>query len=297
MGPETLLQASAQVDLFDIETGVAYEKGYHLLPEPQGLRTLNERLRPRALFVRSELESHGKLSADGKKAQAEVNHGCDEMVAEVYKQSRQVLSEGKRLGLLGGDHSTPEGGIRAISEKYRGEFGILHIDAHADLREAYQGFKHSHASIMNNVMSAEWRPQRLVQVGIRDFCQEEYEFIRKNPAIKTFFDLELKKELLAGVAWSQLCRQIVEALPQNVYVSFDIDGLSPEFCPHTGTPVPGGLSFDQALFLLWSINKSGRKVIGFDLNEVAPGSDGDEWDGNVGARLLYKLCGWTVLSD
>ena len=81
-------------------------------------------------------------------------------------------------------------------------------------------------------------------------------------------------------------------------MSFDIDGLSPEYCPHTGTPVPGGFSFDQAGYLLRVLVESGRRIVGFDLNEVAPSSDPtDDWDGNVGARLLFKLCGWTILSQ
>jgi len=81
-----------------------------------------------------------------------------------------------------------------------------------------------------------------------------------------------------------------------VYVSFDIDGLDPALCPNTGTPVPGGLTFDQAVAIIDAVVVSGRTIVGFDLNEVAPGAEGDEWDGNVGARLLYKLIGATLVS-
>ena len=79
-------------------------------------------------------------------------------------------------------------------------------------------------------------------------------------------------------------------------MSFDVDGLEPAFCPHTGTPVPGGLSFREAVFLLDTIAAAGRKIVGFDLCEVAPGEDGDEWDANVGSRLLYKLIGFMLRS-
>jgi agmatinase len=294
-GPEAILKASPQIDLFDLETGTAYEAGYHMLPVPQRLKELNSELKPKALAVREELEETGRLGAKGEKLLAEVNAGCDEMVEWVFSHSQKVLQSGKLLGLIGGDHSSPEGAIRAVSETLGGDFGVLHIDAHADLRQAYQGFKHSHASIMRNVMEADWRPAKLVQVGIRDFCKEEYDFIQSRQDVKTFFDIELKRELLGGTSWSLLCRHIVDALPKQVYVSFDVDGLSPEYCPNTGTPVPGGLNFDQVLYLFSSLVKSGRKIVGFDLNEVAPGED--EWDGNVGARLLYKLCGWTVVSQ
>ncbi|HAL64304.1 MAG TPA: agmatinase, partial [Bacteroidales bacterium] len=90
--------------------------------------------------------------------------------------------------------------------------------------------------------------------------------------------------------------EIVGHLPSKVYISFDIDGLNPELCPHTGTPVPGGLSFEQVVLLLHILATSGRQIIGFDLVEVAPGLE-DEWDANVGARILQKLCNFTRLSQ
>jgi agmatinase len=291
-GPSAILQASAQVDLFDLELGNAYEQGYHMLPIPETLQNLNSELKPKALAVRAALES-------GQPAQlsllAEVNRGCAEMAEWVFAQAQQCLSHGKIPAVLGGDHSTPEGNIRAVSEFFAGDFGILHFDAHADLREGYQGFERSHASIMYNVMNSSWRPRKLVQIGIRDFCEEEYQRISKSDQIETYFDVNLKRAQFEGDNWAAICRRVVSGLPNNTYISFDIDGLSPEFCPNTGTPVPGGLSFDQAAYLIRTLAESGRRIVGFDLNEVAPGSD--QWDGNVGARLLFKLCGWTVRSQ
>jgi agmatinase len=82
-----------------------------------------------------------------------------------------------------------------------------------------------------------------------------------------------------------------------VYVSFDIDGLDPALCPHTGSPVPGGLSFHEASYLVGEVARSGRRIVGFDLVEVVPDPNGSEWDANVGARLLYKLIGWTLVSQ
>jgi agmatinase len=93
-----------------------------------------------------------------------------------------------------------------------------------------------------------------------------------------------------------LCRRVVERLPRHVHLSWDIDGLSPDLCPHTGTPVPGGLSFAEACHLLRTVVESGRRIVGLDLCEVSPGPRGDEWDANVGARLLYKMIGCAVRS-
>jgi agmatinase len=297
-GPKAILEASPQIDLFDIECGDSYKKGYYLETEDPFFMATNDRLKPRAQDIINNWDETAGLSAELQQQQAEINAACAQMTELVYQKTKAVLAEKKIPGLIGGDHSTPLGAIRAISEHYKGDFGILHIDAHADLRLAYQGFTHSHASIMRNVCQLNTPPKHLVQVGIRDFCQEEYDFIQGNPQqITTFFDSHLKTALLKGESWQQMVSKILKPLPNQVYVSFDIDGLAPQFCPHTGTPVPGGLSFDEACFLMAQIVHSGRKIVGFDLNEVAPGPDGDEWDGNVGSRLLFKLCGWSVVSN
>jgi agmatinase len=194
-----------------------------------------------------------------------------------------------------GDHAVPFGAIAAHAARHPA-MGILHVDAHADLRHAYGGFTWSHASIMDNVVRR--IPEvPLVQVGVRDFCEEELDAIRAaGPRIRTFFDRELRTERLRGTSFATQVDRIVACLPEEVYVSFDIDGLDPKLCPHTGTPVPGGLDFAQACYLLAAVVASARRIVGFDLVEVAPGPDGDEWDGNVGARLLYKLIGWALRS-
>lgn len=299
-GPQIIRKASEQIDLFDFETGHAYEAGYFMREYPASLKKQNDEFKAKA---QEAIELISNMSPDEKrieKLQTEVNSACQKMSAWVHQQSQEILESGKGLALVGGDHSTPLGAIQAVSEKFRGEFGILHFDAHADLRQAYQGFSQSHASIMYNVMHADWKPQKLVQVGIRDFCEEEFDLIDNRDDIKTFFDIELKRRLFEGAKWKDLCGEIINELPKNVYISFDIDGLDPSFCPRTGTPVPGGLSLDQVFYLLGALYKAGRNIIAFDLNEVSTGGEtpGDEdfWDANVGARVLYKLCGWYSLS-
>lgn len=299
-GPALVRGASEQIDLFDIDTGKAYEDGIHMLPVSADLRARNDRFKAKAqelIRLRTEL-SEDKARMEG--LAAEVNQACEEMTAWVEAESSKILSQGKLLGLVGGDHSTPLGAIRAVSRLHKGDVGVLHIDAHADLRKAYQGFKQSHASIMYNVMHDANRPKCLVQVGIRDFCEEEFVLSRDHADIHTFYDGELKRRLFQGEKWAALCRDIVEKLPEKVYVSFDIDGLDPRFCPNTGTPVPGGLSTDEVFHLLRTLAETGRKIVAFDLNEVSSGGgdpDEAEWDGNVGARMLYKLCGWTLKTN
>lgn len=300
MGPEIIRSASEQIDLFDFETGKFYEKGIFMREVPQELKDLNNRMKIRAQQLIEMKTNLSKDEATMKGLTAEVNAACKVMTDWVYNQSKEILKSGKLLGLVGGDHSTPLGAIRAVTEAHNGEVGVLHIDAHADLRTAYQGFEQSHASIMNNVMSGPQQPMKLVQVGIRDFCEEEYDFSRNHGNIRTFYDLELKQRLLKGESWAQVVSDILRELPQKVYISFDIDGLDPAFCPNTGTPVPGGLSADQVFFLFNQLAASGRQIVGFDLNEVSTGGldpEEAEWDGNVGARMLYKLCGWLSVTN
>lgn len=297
-GPRIIREASEQIDLFDFETGDTFKQGYFMREISDDLAKKNALNKEKAQTIIQMKTEMSDDSATINKLTAEVNAACEEMTNWVHQQCKDILASGKLLGLVGGDHSTPLGAIRALAEKHNGNFGVLHLDAHADLRVAYQGFKQSHASIMYNVMNERIAPKKLVQVGIRDFCEEEYRYSEDHPNIKTFFDIGLKRRLLEGESWKQITEDIVRELPENVYISFDIDGLDPALCPNTGTPVAGGLSLDQAFYLFYQLNKHGKKLVGFDLNEVSSGeSEHSEWDGNVGARILYKLCGWLALSN
>jgi agmatinase len=297
LGPASILRASRQIDLFDIETGEAYRNGYFMLPIPTEVLGWNKEFQAKAKKVLREIASGDEDSVAVQGLQAEINAASDQLNEWVYQKSIKILEEERIAALIGGDHSTPYGLIRAISEKFNGDFGILHIDAHADLRECFQGYKHSHASIMYNVMK-DLKPKALVQVGVRDFSSDEYEYIKSSPTVATFFDSILKRRQHRGETWQSICDGIVARLPVQVYISFDIDGLSPDLCPSTGTPVPGGLRFEEVLTLLATVVESGRRIIGFDLCEVAEGANSkSDWDGNVAARILYKLCGWTVISN
>ena len=213
----------------------------------------------------------------------------------VYDQTKQLLENGKLVGLIGGDHSTPLGYLKATAE-HHGDFGILQIDAHCDLRTAYEDFKYSHASIMYNALAEIPQLTKLVQVGIRDYSEDENQFIIDNPErVTTFFDKDIKERQYEGETWKTLVDEIVQRLPPKVYVSFDIDGLDPKLCPNTGTPVAGGFEADQINYLFKKVIESGRKLLGFDLNEVGVGEGG--LDANIAARILFRLCNLLVKSN
>jgi agmatinase len=298
-GPEAILHASRQVDLYDPVVEDAWKIGIAVDRQPEFCRRLartSARLRKKAERYLEALTAGADVHrAPVHKLVNDVNAGCRGMVDAVKQRALIHLARGKLVGLIGGDHSTALGLIEALAETQR-LFGILHIDAHADLREAYEGFEFSHASIMFNVLPLR-KVTRLVQVGVRDYCEEEVERIRNSRGrVRTFFDRDLKRRLYRGHTFAALCADIVAALPKDVYLSFDIDGLDPKLCPHTGTPVAGGFETEEVLFLLEHVVNSGRRIIGFDLNEVARGPN-DEWDANVAARLLYRIANLTALSN
>jgi agmatinase len=295
-GPEAILEASYQVDLYDPLYPDAWKKGI-------GMDEINDEIKERSEKLRKEAEQYIEDLANGEsvtsKKSAEraamITRDCMWLNKWVKERVMHFLSQNKYVGLVGGDHSTPLGMIQALSEKYK-SFGILQIDAHADLRNAYEGFEYSHASIMYNALKI---PQvsKLVQVGIRDYCQEEVDLIKSSDGrIQTFFDRDIKYAQYNGDSWDRICNRIVKELPQHVYLSFDIDGLDPKLCPNTGTPVAGGFETEQVLYLLEKVVQSGRTIIAFDLNEVSVGATGSEWDANVAARLLFRIANMAAMS-
>ncbi|MBN8578281.1 MAG: agmatinase family protein [Cytophagales bacterium] len=288
--PEAILQASHQIDLYHHHLAEAWKIPVAMLPVADTLVTENNSLRKLARTHIQALEA-GQGAETGTVITAKINEACENLNIYIKSQAQALLQAGKHVAIVGGDHSTPLGLLRALAEKHD-RFGILQIDAHADLRKAYEGFTYSHGSIMFNALKLP-AVARIVQVGIRDYCEEEARMMqRASGRVKTFFDPDIKAQLVEGTTWKSICEKIIQELPPLVYISFDIDGLKPYLCPHTGTPVPGGFEFEEITYLLHILLKSGRKIIGFDLCEVGA----DAWDANMGARILWELCQHTVAS-
>ncbi len=295
--PDHIFTASLQVDLYDPEVQDAWKQGIFMRPVDKKILTKSDYLRKEAELYINYI-SQGDVVAENKfmcKSVREINEGSLYLNNWVYEQTKAILEKGKLVALLGGDHSTPLGFIKAIGEKYE-DFGILQIDAHCDLRKAYEGFNYSHASIMYNTLEETPQVKKIVQVGIRDYCDEELAYANdSNGRVSIFFDRDIKAAFYEGKNWSVVVDEIVAQLPKNVYISFDIDGLDPKLCPHTGTPVQGGLETEQVFYLFKKMRAAGKKIIGFDLNEV--GVSRDEWDENVASRILYRLCNLLIDSN
>jgi agmatinase len=289
-GPKAILEASTQLDFYHHSLQKAYETKVFLTPISREWKEINDRLCLRGIEYIQFLEEGGRLeeNVDFQVTVKEITTAQLALAEQLEERAIHLLNKGKIVAVLGGEHSTPFGLINAI-DKLNKPFGILQIDAHADLRNAYEGFDQSHASIMFNAIESCKNLIKLVQVGIRDIAESEVELIHSsNGLIETFFDWDLKAQHYQGVNWHDQVTQIIATLPENVYISFDIDGLTPSLCPNTGTPVVGGLELEQVNYLIFELVKSGKKIVGFDLNEVAPGTT-DDWDANVGARALWNL--------
>lgn len=295
LGPEAVLAASHQIDLFDRVFGKPYESGIVLLENPSFVAWNNEA----RVLAEPIIEKGGHVEDDptAQQSLARVNEIGQLVRQEVQTFAEGCLAAGRIPAILGGDHSVPQGAIEACARAHPG-MGVLHIDAHADLRVAFEGFQFSHASILHNVLEEAPGVSHLLQIGLRDLGAQESERIESDDRIHAIFDDDWAELRLAGSALRQMVREAIQKMPQSIYITLDVDGLDPSLCPNTGTPVPGGLVWSEVMLILTELARSGRTVVGFDLCEVSPGPDGDpegtSWDAVVGARLLYKLCGCAI---
>ncbi|MCS3797563.1 agmatinase family protein [Niastella sp. OAS944] len=293
-----IFKASMHVDLFDPDAKEAWKQGFFMRSPDKKILLKSDYLRKEAeLYI--DYISHGEILEKNLfmcKSQRDINEGGNYLNKWVYEQTKQLLNRNKLVAILGGDHSVVLGYFKALAEQH-GDFGVLQIDAHCDLRKGYEWFTYSHASVMYNALQEIPSLTHLVQLGARDYCQEEWEYIHNNKnRVTTYFDKDIKERQFEGETWKQIVDEIVSKLPQKVLVSFDVDGLDPKLCPNTGTPVQGGFETEQIFYLLKKVVQSGRQLIGFDLVEIGVG-DNNEWDANVGAHILWRLANMLVASN
>ncbi|MCO6466913.1 MAG: agmatinase [Bradyrhizobiaceae bacterium] len=199
----------------------------------------------------------------------------------IERRVAALLDRGKFIATLGGEHTISSACIHAHLGRYP-DLSVLQFDAHGDLRDEYEGSPFSHASVMARVCEF-MRPERLTQVGIRAICKEEATFIREQ-SVNTFTMSAIRK----GLHGSEWVKSVVSTLQEQVYVSFDVDGLDPSIMPSTGTPEPDGLFYHEALAILREVIASGRQIVGFDVVELAP-VKGVHHPDLTAARLVYKI--------
>jgi len=245
-GPHAIIDASRNMELFDEEIG-------------------------------GDTSAIGIHTLDASDADKEP----DEMMQHLYEETRRLLDSDKFICMLGGEHSISSPVIRAHHEKYP-NLSVLQIDAHADLRDEYDGTKFSHASVMRRVL--EFCPA--VQVGIRSLSAEEAKAIPSLPT-KVFF----AKDIVGHTKWIE---EAVAALDSDVYLTIDVDGFDPSLIPTTGTPEPGGLLWYDVLSLIKTTAQK-RRIIGMDVTELST-SPGNNSPSFLTAKLIYKSLGY-IFSD
>jgi agmatinase len=205
--------------------------------------------------------------------------GPEKMVDEIYRTQRLLLERKKKVVMLGGEHTISIAAVRALKKKYP-RLSVLHMDAHADLRDSYQDNKYSHACVMRRIAEI----SHFVSVGIRNFSQEEYRFIQKSHT-----DVFPAGDLKKSQGWN---KKVLDCLGSDVYLTFDLDVLDPSIMPAVGTPEPGGLLWYETLsFLKELVNK--KNLVGFDVVELCPipGMIAPDF---LAARLIYKVIGYMV---
>ncbi len=209
----------------------------------------------------------------------------DLMMSALYERAKELLKTDKFICTLGGEHSISAPIIKAHAEKYH-NMSVLQIDAHADLRDTYDGTPHSHASIMARVVKDMKLPA--VQVGIRSISAEEAKSLNEFPNTKIFW----AKDIVGKTDW---INDAINHLTENVYLTIDIDGLDPSLVPTTGTPEPGGLGWYETLHLIKTLAEN-RRVVGMDLVEFSK-TDFSDAPAFLCAKLVYKSLAYIFYAE
>lgn len=244
-GPDAIISASKQVELYDCELECE--------PYEAGIATI------------------AQLEMDRK--------DYYKPIKQLKSQTAKLIKMGKFPIILGGEHSLSFGPIAAFAQAYP-DLVVLHIDAHADLRDEFEGTIYSHAAVMRRVIDV----APLVQLFIRNISKDEAEFVKTTDRTKIFYDHDYRAKKW-GVS------DVIKALGNRpVYLSIDVDGFSPEVIPATGTPEPGGASWHDVLDILREVFKT-KNVVGADIVELAPMAGSIYSDFTI-AKLAYKLVGY-----
>ena len=240
-GAMAIVDASRNMELYEEETGAeVYKLGIHTLDEFQPQDT------------------------------------PEQMMDSLYERTKELLDSQKFLCMIGGEHSVSAPVIKAHAERFH-DMSVLQIDAHADLRDTYDGTPHSHASIMARVVKDLKIPS--VQVGIRSISADEARSLATGLPTKIFW----AKDIVGKSNWID---NAVDSLTDNVYLTIDIDGLDPSLVPTTGTPEPGGLGWYETLELIRTLAKR-RRIVGMDLVEFSS-TDNSDAPAFLCSKLIYK---------
>lgn len=241
-GPKAIIDASRNLELYDIETNSeVYKKGIHTAKE--------------IIAVNSK-----------------------ELMEEVYRKVKALLGNKKFIVTLGGEHTVALGSIKAHAEFFN-DITVLHLDAHSDMRDSYQGDRYSHACVMARAREI---TEDIISVGIRSMDSSELKSINKQ---KIFY----ASDIYNSKDW---IKKVVKKLSKNVYATIDLDVFDPSIMPSTGAPEPGGLGWYEIIELLKNVSRK-RNIIGFDVVELCPSQN--RAPDFLAAKLVYKLLSYIFI--
>lgn len=285
--PDAIIDASDKKDIYDLKRDISHYGSVATADIDYNIQECSGRLGHEAERIALSLEESDTIGERTHARIERVNVGFGEMQASVYRQVRRIAKSGKQVAIVGGDQSVAFGAVKALSEHHKG-IGVLNIDAHADLKHEGVPYTYSHTTVMRNIAEELSCVGKIVEVGVRDINHDELAFATANDKVEIHFSEELAARRFEGETWGKICDEICESLPPKVYISFDIDALKIEFCHNTNSPVPGGMTFDEVVYLVNRVVATGHTIVGFDITEVVPNLD-NVMDANVAARLLGKM--------
>tara|TARA_A100001015_G_scaffold320996_1_gene449540 strand:- start:2320 stop:3255 length:936 start_codon:yes stop_codon:yes gene_type:complete len=256
---------------------------------PQILKS-QQSLFSKSRYIMPKLNKNESLSDKESLDLNQINHAHERLHELVFEDTYRLINSNAPLILCGGEHGVGLGYLNALA-KIHSSFSILHIDAHMDCRVQYFGFDFSHASTISHYSQID-SVSSISQVGIRDYSFEEMEFQKhSNVTFHHFLDYDIHQKMFQGKLWHDICLDISSTLTEHVFISLDVDGLMPYLAHNTGTPVPGGITYNQLTYLLHKIHQQ-KNIIGAELVEV--NSINHSVDHIFGSRLLHLLAGCVV---
>lgn len=287
-GPISILKNSYQIELFDLNTGFPYKNGIYMDNIPINIVKLNKEANRLINKIKKYKIKNIKIPL---KYINYINIVTNINNFFIYKWGMKILNLKIIPIILGGEHGITLGIVKACIKKFPAIIiTILHIDAHSDLRNNYQGFQNSHASIIYNIIYKIKNPKKILQLAIRELSFIEYQENYLNLNINTFFDKILNNYIING-DFNFILNKINNNVSKFLYLSFDIDGINSIYCPNTGTPSPGILSFNHIIFLIKQITNN-KYIIGIDICE----NSNKKFDSIISSKFLYKIIGLFLIS-
>ena len=286
--PDMIQSVIHQLDDYHPFHNKPIEFSFHPV-HPQILKS-QQSLFSKSRFIISKLNHNKSLTPQDVTDLNQINYEHQNLHEFVFEDTYRLLKTNTPLILCGGEHGVGLGYLKALAKTYS-SFSILHIDAHMDCRVQYFGFDFSHASTIAHYSQID-SVSSITQVGIRDYSFEELEF-QKDAKVPFhhFFDYDIHQQLFQGKLWHDICLEISSSLSKHVFISLDVDGLMSYLAPNTGTLVPGGITYNQLIYLLDKVHER-NDIIGAEL--VGVSSIKQSNDHIYGSRLLHLLAGCVV---